>query len=143
MVSYASWQSYQYFTRLIPHAVASPNTSCTDLVATLDGSLVALLDLRASQINGCLLCVQHHLCHARKAGVTAVILAVEIIHVAFALHIASAARPTASRYATYEVAQTIGRTEGAPAALVSPAKAQPRDEHPRYVASRETHLRLL
>jgi AhpD family alkylhydroperoxidase len=72
MASYASWQSYQYFTRLKPHAVASLNTSCTDSVATLDGSLVALLDLRASQINGCLLCVQYHLCRARKAGVTAV-----------------------------------------------------------------------
>ena len=66
---YASWASYQDFTRLMANAAASPNTPCFDATNTLDESLIALLDLRASQINGCLLCVQHFLCRARKAGV--------------------------------------------------------------------------
>ncbi|RDK00040.1 carboxymuconolactone decarboxylase family protein [Paraburkholderia lacunae] len=68
---YASWESYQDFTRLMSDTAASPNTLCFDGTNTLDESLIALLDLRASQINGCLLCVQHHLCRARKAGVPA------------------------------------------------------------------------
>jgi RNA polymerase sigma-70 factor (ECF subfamily) len=42
-----------------------------------------------------------------------------------------------------EVAQVIGKTEAACRQLVSRAKAQLRDERPRYVVPRETHLRLL
>ena len=68
---HASCESYQDFTRLMPDAAASRNTPCFVATNTLDESLIALLDLRASQINGCLLCVQHHLCRARKAGVAA------------------------------------------------------------------------
>ncbi|AKM03364.1 MULTISPECIES: RNA polymerase sigma-70 factor [Burkholderia cepacia complex] len=42
-----------------------------------------------------------------------------------------------------EVAEAIGKTEAACRQLVSRAKAQLRDERPRYEVSRETHLRLL
>ncbi|MFM0666518.1 RNA polymerase sigma-70 factor [Paraburkholderia sediminicola] len=42
-----------------------------------------------------------------------------------------------------EVAQAIGKTEAACRQLVSRAKTQLRDERPRYVVPRETHLRLL
>ncbi|MFM0340744.1 RNA polymerase sigma-70 factor [Paraburkholderia fungorum] len=42
-----------------------------------------------------------------------------------------------------EVAQAIGKTEVACRQLVSRAKAQLRDERPRHVVPRETHLRLL
>ncbi|SIT52041.1 RNA polymerase, sigma-24 subunit, ECF subfamily (fragment) [Paraburkholderia piptadeniae] len=42
-----------------------------------------------------------------------------------------------------EVAEAIGKTEAACRQLVSRAKAQLRDERPRYAVSRETHLRLL
>lgn len=42
-----------------------------------------------------------------------------------------------------EVAQAIGKTEAACRQLVSRAKAQLRDERPRYEVPRETHLRLL
>ena len=42
-----------------------------------------------------------------------------------------------------EVAQAIGKTEAACRQLVSRAKAQLRDERPRYAVPRETHLRLL
>ena len=38
---------------------------------SLDASLIALLELRASQINGCLLCVQHGLRLALQAAVAA------------------------------------------------------------------------
>ncbi|HEX7907973.1 MAG TPA: carboxymuconolactone decarboxylase family protein [Paraburkholderia sp.] len=69
--AYASWESYQGFSRLMRGAAASSDTPCFDATNTLDETLIALLDLRASQINGCLLCVQHHLCRARKAGVPA------------------------------------------------------------------------
>lgn len=72
MVSYAPWQAYHDFTRLAPDAVALLNISYFDAASTLDERLIALLDLRASQINGCLLCVQHHLRRACKAGVPAV-----------------------------------------------------------------------
>jgi AhpD family alkylhydroperoxidase len=65
---YATWESYQGFSRLMQGAAASPNTLCFHPTNTLDESLIALLDLRASQINGCLLCVQHHLCRAVRQG---------------------------------------------------------------------------
>jgi RNA polymerase sigma-70 factor (ECF subfamily) len=42
-----------------------------------------------------------------------------------------------------EVAEAVGKTEAACRQLVSRAKAQLRDERPRYEVSRETHLRLL
>lgn len=42
-----------------------------------------------------------------------------------------------------EVARAIGKTEAACRQLVSRAKAQLRDERPRHVVPRETHLRLL
>lgn len=42
-----------------------------------------------------------------------------------------------------EVAKAIGKTEAACRQLVSRAKAQLRDERPRYAVPRETHLRLL
>ncbi|WP_321930380.1 RNA polymerase sigma-70 factor [Paraburkholderia guartelaensis] len=42
-----------------------------------------------------------------------------------------------------EVAAAIGKTEAACRQLVSRAKAQLRDERPRYAVPRETHLRLL
>jgi len=42
-----------------------------------------------------------------------------------------------------EVAKAIGKTEAACRQLVSRAKAQLRDERPRYSVPRETHLRLL
>jgi RNA polymerase sigma-70 factor (TIGR02957 family) len=42
-----------------------------------------------------------------------------------------------------EVAQAIGKTEAACRQLVSRAKTQLRDDRPRYVVPRETHLRLL
>jgi len=42
-----------------------------------------------------------------------------------------------------EVAQAIGKSEAACRQLVSRAKAQLRDERPRYAVSRETHRRLL
>jgi RNA polymerase sigma factor, sigma-70 family len=42
-----------------------------------------------------------------------------------------------------EVAETIGKTEAACRQLVSRAKAQLRDERPRYAVPRETHRRLL
>jgi len=42
-----------------------------------------------------------------------------------------------------EVAQAIGKTEAACRQLVSRAKAQLRDERPRHMVPRETHLRLL
>ncbi|REE19270.1 RNA polymerase sigma-70 factor (ECF subfamily) [Paraburkholderia sp. BL27I4N3] len=42
-----------------------------------------------------------------------------------------------------EVAQAMGKTEAACRQLVSRAKAQLRDERPRYEVPRETHLRLL
>ncbi|MBB5502236.1 RNA polymerase sigma-70 factor [Paraburkholderia sp. MM5384-R2] len=42
-----------------------------------------------------------------------------------------------------EVAGAIGKTEAACRQLVSRAKAQLRDERPRYAVPRETHLRLL
>jgi RNA polymerase sigma-70 factor (ECF subfamily) len=42
-----------------------------------------------------------------------------------------------------EVAEAIGKTEAACRQLVSRAKAQLRDERPRYAVPRETHLRLL
>jgi RNA polymerase sigma-70 factor (TIGR02957 family) len=43
----------------------------------------------------------------------------------------------------HEVAQAIGKTEAACRQLVSRAKAQLRDERPRFAVPRETHLRLL
>ena len=42
-----------------------------------------------------------------------------------------------------EVAKAIGKSEAACRQLVSRAKAQLRDDRPRYVVSRETHHRLL
>ena len=42
-----------------------------------------------------------------------------------------------------EVAHTLGKTEAACRQLVSRAKTQLREERPRYVVPRETHLRLL
>ncbi|MCX4155030.1 MULTISPECIES: carboxymuconolactone decarboxylase family protein [Paraburkholderia] len=57
--------------RLHHDVAASLNISYFDAADTLDERLIALLDLRASQINGCLLCVQHHLRRARRAGVPA------------------------------------------------------------------------
>lgn len=72
VVSYASRQSYRNFTRLIPDTTASLTITDFGAAKTLDERLVALLDLRASQINGCLLCVCHHLHRARAAGVPAV-----------------------------------------------------------------------
>lgn len=42
-----------------------------------------------------------------------------------------------------EVAEAIGKTQAACRQLVSRAKAQLRDDRPRYEVSRETHLRLL
>ena len=42
-----------------------------------------------------------------------------------------------------EVAHTLGKTEAACRQLVHRAKTQLRDERPRYVVPRETHLRLL
>jgi RNA polymerase sigma-70 factor (ECF subfamily) len=42
-----------------------------------------------------------------------------------------------------QVAQAIGKSEAACRQLVSRAKAQLRDERPRYVVPRETHQRLL
>lgn len=42
-----------------------------------------------------------------------------------------------------EVAHTLGKTQAACRQLVSRAKTQLRDERPRYVVPRETHLRLL
>ena len=42
-----------------------------------------------------------------------------------------------------EVAETIGKTEAACRQLVSRAKAQLRDDRPRYHVPRDTHLRLL
>jgi len=42
-----------------------------------------------------------------------------------------------------EVAQTLGKTESACRQLVHRAKVQLREERPRYVVPRETHLRLL
>jgi RNA polymerase sigma-70 factor (TIGR02957 family) len=42
-----------------------------------------------------------------------------------------------------EVAQAIGKSEAACRQLVSRARAQLRDERPRYAVSRETHRRLL
>ncbi|MFM0627546.1 RNA polymerase sigma-70 factor [Paraburkholderia xenovorans] len=42
-----------------------------------------------------------------------------------------------------EVAQAIGKTEAACRQLVSRAKTQLREDRPRYVVPRETHLRLL
>jgi AhpD family alkylhydroperoxidase len=66
----ASTQSYRDFVRLIPDAAVLLNTSSLQAVEMLDPGLTALLDLRASQINGCLLCVQHHLFLARDVGVS-------------------------------------------------------------------------
>ncbi|MDR3099617.1 MAG: RNA polymerase sigma-70 factor [Paraburkholderia sp.] len=43
----------------------------------------------------------------------------------------------------HEVAEAIGKTQAACRQLVSRAKAQLREERPRYEVSRETHLRLL
>src|SRR5690349_21229068 len=57
------------------HNAASVNSWCFDPMNTLDESLIALLNLRASQINGCLLCVHHHFCRAQKAGVSVAKLA--------------------------------------------------------------------
>src|ERR1700710_1847594 len=42
-----------------------------------------------------------------------------------------------------EVAKAVGKTEAACRQLVSRAKAQLRDERPRYTVPRETHFRLL
>lgn len=42
-----------------------------------------------------------------------------------------------------EVAEAIGKTQAACRQLVSRARAQVKDDRPRYVVSRETHLRLL
>lgn len=42
-----------------------------------------------------------------------------------------------------EVAEAIGKTQAACRQLVSRARAQLKDDRPRYVVSRETHLRLL
>jgi DNA-binding transcriptional regulator YhcF (GntR family) len=53
-------------------AMAHPSpsvTRCSHAIATMDPGLIALLDLRASQINGCLLCVRHYLSCAMTANV--------------------------------------------------------------------------
>ncbi|OAJ61730.1 hypothetical protein A6V36_23570 [Paraburkholderia ginsengiterrae] len=72
VTSYTSCRAYKDFARLIPHAAALVNVACFEAGAssTLDEHLIALLDLRASQINGCLLCVRHYLCRARSVGVS-------------------------------------------------------------------------
>lgn len=54
---------------MLPEASSLLIASCLDFVGALSESLIVLLDLRASQIDGCLLCVQNQLYRARNACV--------------------------------------------------------------------------
>ena len=60
--------SYPDFERLAPKAVTALYGLGAASHSGLEDQLVELLELRASQINGCAYCVQYHLDLARKAG---------------------------------------------------------------------------
>jgi AhpD family alkylhydroperoxidase len=68
MSSHPTRISYPDFERLAPKAVTALYGLGTASHGGLDDQLVELLELRASQINGCAYCVQYHLGLARKAG---------------------------------------------------------------------------
>ncbi|MBO1114050.1 carboxymuconolactone decarboxylase family protein [Bordetella petrii] len=55
----------------MPQDAASLNALGADAHAKLDAALIELLEVRASQINGCAFCIQYHLSLARKAGLQA------------------------------------------------------------------------
>ncbi|MEO6855816.1 MAG: carboxymuconolactone decarboxylase family protein [Rhodoferax sp.] len=60
--------SYPDFERLAPKTVAALYGLGAAPHGSLDAPLIELLELRASQINGCAYCVQYHLDLAHKAG---------------------------------------------------------------------------
>jgi AhpD family alkylhydroperoxidase len=63
--------SYQTFTKAAPNVYAglsSLGKAISD--SSLEKELVQLVDIRASQMNGCAFCLQFHLNAARKLGVS-------------------------------------------------------------------------
>jgi AhpD family alkylhydroperoxidase len=63
---------YRSFRKAAPQAYAALLAIGEAVEASgLDKALLELLKLRASQINGCAFCLQHHLNEARKLGVPA------------------------------------------------------------------------
>jgi len=64
--------SYATFSRLMPQDAAALNALGADAHAKLDAALIELMEVRASQINGCAFCVQYHLGLARKAGLSSI-----------------------------------------------------------------------
>jgi AhpD family alkylhydroperoxidase len=60
---------FDQFSRAMPEAVAALRALSQAAGEALDKGLVELLKVRASQINGCVFCLQLHLNWARKAGV--------------------------------------------------------------------------
>lgn len=60
--------SYPDFERLAPKAVTALYGLGAAPHGSLDTALIELLELRASQINGCAYCVQYHLGLAHKTG---------------------------------------------------------------------------
>jgi len=71
MSSQTQRPNYAAFARLMPQDAASLNALGADAHAKLDAALIELLEVRASQINGCAFCIQYHLGLARKAGLQA------------------------------------------------------------------------
>lgn len=69
MSTQSSRLQYPDFIRIAPKAAAALNALGEANHAALDASLIELLEVRASQINGCAFCVQYHLALARKANV--------------------------------------------------------------------------
>jgi AhpD family alkylhydroperoxidase len=61
--------SYETFGKLAPQAFAALRAFGRAADDALDKGLLELVKLRASQINGCAFCVQHHLNLARNARV--------------------------------------------------------------------------
>lgn len=68
MISLKFQISYHDSTRVLSGSPPS-STYCSDAIATLDVGLIELLDIRASQINGCLLCIRYCFHRATRANV--------------------------------------------------------------------------
>lgn len=63
-------QKLDYFAAA-PDAMKAWLAASTSINATLDPMLVKLVEVRASQINGCANCINMHVAHARENGETA------------------------------------------------------------------------
>lgn len=62
------WQAFEGLTRLVPDVAVLLDDPDLHAAGALDQGLLALLDLRASQVRGCLPCVRQQIGRASEAG---------------------------------------------------------------------------